>query len=895
MSIADGLHPIYNNGTVKNALKSALLMQDITPLKWFEFLYTGTVSQGYAEFRLLPAGKSVFMEWPTFKEHPSSVVKPFAQSGKAGVYFGVALRSSNENGKKENCKASRLLHVDRDLKDYPDFTNGQTDLLNVPAAELEEYKEALLKDTLEKCDQYGVWPVAIVDSGQGLHIYFARHYSTDQSDTERFNKVLALAFGGDKNVFNADRILRLPNSEHRKNPDRVLKVRVLYADKEAKVGDDQLEQLSELVTPKPAAKAEVIRSPETRKQVSTGEGRSMHLKYAQAALAGVLENIRTAPEGQSNEALGLGALRVGELLHLGLNEAECVAELEQVARERGCDPITPVIQNRIAKGKTQPFTPPPLPERPKKERKGKKEGVKAERIAYEMPSFPQSIQENTDAANALILLANGIDSSLRYVFGIGWYVYQPERGVWAQDDNNLTFASVQAGVILRAVVGQYFAQALENHADPDELGRIGRWAGSVCNVGTVAKALKMCVSLDTGQNVLSQPDLWDAHPQLLNCKNGVLNLKTGELLPHDPSYLMTWQTGANYDPTAKHEYVDQLIDLLKADGRHEFIQRSAGSALYGEAPNEAFTVLQGLGGSGKGTLVSAITGMLGDYAGTVEVSLLLQQAHGESSTGPKPELLMLRGKRLIIAGEPPKGARFNAGRVKGMTGNDPITARAMHSNVMVTYKPVFKLWIHTNYPIAAAHDDTGMQRRMKVVPFNAKPNKPNATFKAVLEHDPLARSAVLNWALEGCRAWLEADYSLGESEAIQEATSGYWEEQNPYEKFVFSCLRFEPNGSIDSSRLKTLFEEWCEENGHTLGRATKITDLHTFLKAHKCEAGRTKKGRFWYGVTEVTEVTAVPQFLPHAYTRMEETGGQGVTSVTSVTLSDSDTPDREVF
>ena len=48
-----------------------------------------------------------------------------------------------------------------------------------------------------------------------------------------------------------------------------------------------------------------------------------------------------------------------------------------------------------------------------------------------------------------------------------------------------------------------------------------------------------------------------------------------------------------------------------------------------------------------------------------------------------------------------------------------------------------------------------------------------------------------------------------------------------------------------------MFEEWAEENGVKMGRGVKMADLHTFLKAQGAEPGRTKGGRFWYGVAEL--------------------------------------------
>lgn len=488
-------------------------------------------------------------------------------------------------------------------------------------------------------------------------------------------------------------------------------------------------------------------------------------------------------------------------------------------------------------------------ERKERERQTRLKASFQNSAAFVMPEFPAGVQPNTDAANAEILSANGLSERLRYTKGLGWLVYQPNRGVWDSSPDQPILAKT-AGEVLRGAVGQHLATLIAEKAGRAEIDRAFGWSKQVGSNRVVLAALEVAAGLDEFR---TDSEDWDAQPHLLNCRNGVLDLNTRELIPHRPDQLLTWQAGAIFDRKAKHHYVDQLLELLRQDGREESLKRFFGSCLWGENPNERLVILEGEGGTGKGTLLNGILKMMGNYAQPIEVNLLLANSHGESSTGAKPELLGLRKKRLVVTGEPPKGARFNAGRVKGMTGNDPITARRMRSNDMVTFYPTAKIAIHTNYPIHAPHDDSGLQRRVLVIPFKAKPVR-NEEFKKVIESDPAAQSALLNWTLEGFTAWRENGFDLGISAEVQRATQHYWQTQNPYEQFIQEKLTFNSGGEILSGRLTQLWDEWRKEQGNQSARDVKFAELTDYLKSQGAVNAKGSKGiRKWIGVAGVAD------------------------------------------
>ena len=58
---------------------------------------------------------------------------------------------------------------------------------------------------------------------------------------------------------------------------------------------------------------------------------------------------------------------------------------------------------------------------------------------------------------------------------------------------------------------------------------------------------------------------FDRHPHLLNVGNGVVDLRTGELVPHDPTLRLTRLAGADYLPGAVHADVMLVLEALDSD------------------------------------------------------------------------------------------------------------------------------------------------------------------------------------------------------------------------------------------------------------------------------------------------------------------------------------------
>jgi putative DNA primase/helicase len=168
------------------------------------------------------------------------------------------------------------------------------------------------------------------------------------------------------------------------------------------------------------------------------------------------------------------------------------------------------------------------------------------------------------------------------------------------------------------------------------------------------------------------PSQLDVDPWLLNCRNGTIDLRTGELRPHDRRDLLTKVVPLDFDPTADCPlWEETLRTFLLTDDLIDFVQRLAGMAITGVVEDHVLAVAYGSGANGKSTILGTLIETLGpDYAMKAAPDLLVAKK-GESHPTDRADLF---GKRLVVAIETAEGQRLDESLVKELTGGDRIRA-----------------------------------------------------------------------------------------------------------------------------------------------------------------------------------------------------------------------------
>lgn len=343
--------------------------------------------------------------------------------------------------------------------------------------------------------------------------------------------------------------------------------------------------------------------------------------------------------------------------------------------------------------------------------------------------------------------------------------------------------------------------------------------------------------------VINAEDL-DADSWLLNVANGTLDLRSGELREHAREDLLSKLSPVRRDPDALSTLWERFLERITGGDRElqAFLQRAVGYSLTGDTSEEKLFFAHGPAASGKSTFMEAVKAMLGEYATTVDFETFLKR---KGDSGVRNDIARLAGARIAIGVEVDEGKRLAEGLVKTLTGGDTVSARFLYKEFF-EFRPQFKLWLAANDRPRVSATDTGMWRRIAQVPFTEviPENERDPNLKQALKSDPAAQSAILNWALEGCRSWQRDGLQV--PDRVKAYTEEYREENDPLRDFFEERCTFSATGTVTRKDLRHAYGQWAQANGeHVVHPKT----LASALRARGVTEGAKIGGeRSWQGI-----------------------------------------------
>ena len=355
---------------------------------------------------------------------------------------------------------------------------------------------------------------------------------------------------------------------------------------------------------------------------------------------------------------------------------------------------------------------------------------------------------------------------------------------------------------------------LEAASEPDDDAR-KRLVAFAKSAESVARRDAMLKLARSEPPIPIQPDALDRDPWILNCENGTIDLRSGELRPHRRKDYLTKLCPVEYRPDATCPTWLQTLNRCFGQDYEliDFVQRFVGYCLTGDVSEQVLFIWHGVGANGKSTILNALMEVLGpDYSMKANSDLMMMRRREQHPTG----LTDLAGRRLVAAIETEEGRQLAESLIKELSGSDPIRARRMNENFW-QFNPTHKLILACNHKPVVKGTDCAIWRRLKLVPFSVviPPAERDKQLPAKLKAE---LPGILAWSVRGCLDWQQ--HGLGEPSAVIHATGEYQTSEDVLLNFIGECC-VQGNMVVKAHNLLAAYKEWAGDkhmNAKRLGR-----------------------------------------------------------------------------
>ena len=404
----------------------------------------------------------------------------------------------------------------------------------------------------------------------------------------------------------------------------------------------------------------------------------------------------------------------------------------------------------------------------------------------------------TDLGNAERLAEHFRDRIRFCERGGGWYVWADTH--WQRDDTGrIVYYAINTVREIwresRYAEDEEVVESLQKHASKSQAQ------------GRIAAMIKLAQALP---GIAVDSDDFDRDAWLFNCRNGTIDLRTGELRPHSPSDNITKVSPAGYHPSAQPTlwmcFLDRIfngnVELI------EYVQEVLGMCLSGDISEQIMPVFYGDGRNGKSTLLDTVMDVMGSYAGKAAPDLLMARQGDVHPT----EIADLWGLRLAVASETEEGRKLRVSTVKEMTGDAELKARFMGKDFF-NFRRTHKLVLMTNHRPRITESKQAIWRRLKLVPFTAeiRDDERDRQLGSKLKRE---WTGILSWLVQGCMRWHESE-GLDDPAEVRDATASYRDDEDPLAEYVASRLDFHADGYVSYGDLRRSYRAWCQAEGVT--------------------------------------------------------------------------------
>lgn len=387
----------------------------------------------------------------------------------------------------------------------------------------------------------------------------------------------------------------------------------------------------------------------------------------------------------------------------------------------------------------------------------------------------------------------------------------------------------------------------------DAAGRLAKWAHAAQGERGVNPALVGARTYRQrgGGNAIVIASELDTDPWALPVRDGVVNLKTGELRPFSPTELWTWKSPYSPDPKAPCPKWLAFLEKFAPDPEvRAYLQRVCFYLVTGDTGEQAVFNLWGPGSNGKSTFVETIGRLVANAAIRASPNTFAETRNERIPN----DIAALHGKRIILVPEIPRGVYLNEDLIHRFSGGDAITARFLHREFFDFY-PIGKLFFYGSEKVSIRGQSVATWRRMHFIKATTRFAKPGRKGNIKNYHEILLGEegdAILAWVLAGRESYLE--HGLEQPEQIRADTEEFQQDSDAIGSFLAECVEHPAANRLPVSDMHAALVAWAEANAEKAITRWSKRRIHTELeeRGFVLDKSRNRKGGRTWTDTDLT-------------------------------------------
>lgn len=366
---------------------------------------------------------------------------------------------------------------------------------------------------------------------------------------------------------------------------------------------------------------------------------------------------------------------------------------------------------------------------------------------------------------------------------------------------------------------------------------------------------------------------FDVNPWYLNCANGIVDLRSGELLPHFRESMCTKMIPFDYDPSAQCPIFMRFLEQIMGGGpsatpeRQETanqlidcLQKVFGCSATGRFEKLLIILYGSVGDNGKTTLLEVIRKTLGnnpnsrEYTGELKVSTITARSAGSNNAG-SDDIADLKGCRFVTIAEPEEGIHLSVSLMKYITGGGQMKARHLKER-HITFMPVHTPFFDCNHFPVINNSRDPIWNRIRGIPFTVtfKEGEKDTSLPAKLETE---LPGILSWIVRGA-VWY-TEFGLEFPPAVTAVTEEYRVKSDHFMEFIEDCCLCGSDLFVPGAKLRNAYEAWITANGEDKLSMLSAAAFNDRLQQQGCrkdkptvkdsEHHKGRQVRGWKGIT----------------------------------------------